>query len=154
MAKAKAYFVKLHPDAVIPSYGTNLSAGCDLHVVGNYALSPKRVRLLHTGLVAVPPMGYHWELVLRSSTPTKKFQGVVLANHIGVIDADYSGPSDEIKIALYNTTSNITYSIKSGDKIAQLLLRESFQPEIIEMPFEKLQERNTKSRGGFGSTGG
>ena len=38
----------------------------------------------------------------RSSTPLKR--GLMIANGVGVIDPDYCGPADEIKIAVMNFT--------------------------------------------------
>lgn len=144
-----SYFSKIHPDAILPERQTKQSAGYDLHIIEDIIIEPGKVLLARTGLIAQPPIGFHWEIVLRSSTAVKN-PGISLANHVGIIDADYCGPQDELKIALANW-SDQSYSFSKGDRLAQLLLVETFCPEIIERPLEVLVDKD--SRKGFGSTG-
>lgn len=147
----KAKFVKLRPDAVIPRYQTKKSAGCDLTIpteMQAIELQPGELKLVATGIVAIPPYGYHWELCLRSSTPVKN-RGLVQANSIGIIDSDFCGSKDEIKIPVLNTGDELI-TLKPGTRIAQLVLRENLCPDIKEITFEELKQT---SRGGFGSTG-
>lgn len=151
------YFTKTHPDAIIPKAHTDLSIGYDLHAIEDYYIgvglsdSPT-IHRVRTGLVArvEPQDQYHLEIVFRSSTPIK-FPTLVLANHIGIVDPDYCGPEDEIMIILWNANKWGTW-IKKGDRIAQLLIRKSYRPIIIE---EKQHNENDgrPSRGGLGSTG-
>ena len=100
----KARFALIHEDATLPNVATAESAGYDLYLCQDELLGPGSVTLLRTGIVAKPPPGYHFELCLRSSVPVK-CPGLVLANGIGVIDADYCGAEDEIKIPVLNTDS-------------------------------------------------
>ena len=48
------------------------------------------------------PDGHFLGIFARSSTPLKR--GLMVANGVGVIDADYCGPADEIKIQVLNIT--------------------------------------------------
>ena len=150
--------LRVHPDAILPSYGTDKSAGLDVCVTEDMEINPIHLAfqaqqlpnpqtLIPTGLVIIPPPGYHYLLFARSSLG-KKYPGLILANSVGVIDEDYSGPEDQVYIPLLNT-SNQTYCISAGEKIAQLVLRKNYRTDIQEIT----NELEGKSRGGFGSTG-
>lgn len=65
----------------------------------------------------------------------------------GVIDADYRGP---VKVILFNF-SDADFAIKTGDRIAQLIIERIYTPEVVVV--EKLEE-SVRGAGGFGSTGG
>lgn len=149
--RPKVYVTKIHSDAVLPFYGTEYSAGMDICICESVIVYPGQTKLLRTGLVVKPPMGYYYDLLIRSSI-AKKNPGIVLANGVGVIDADYYAPEDEIKILLLNTNTTSYFSFNKGDRIAQLVLRKLLQPEIKELSLEEIKYR--KKRGGFGSTDG
>ena len=55
----------------------------------------------------------------RSSTPLKR--GLMIANGVGIVDSDYCGPTDEVKIAVMNFT-DAPVPVNAGDRIAQGLL--------------------------------
>lgn len=146
-----AYFVKLHADAIVPSYESRLAACCDVHTLEETILRPREFLLVKTGLVCLPPEGWHWQVYLRSSAPIK-FPGLLLANHVGIIDSDYCGPEDELKLILLNQTQNRTLVIPKQTRVAQMRLVQNARPtEIVEATYEQLRVR--RSRGGFGSTG-
>ena len=81
----------------------------------------------------------------RSSTPLKK--GLMVANGVGVVDSDYCGPTDEVKIPALNFTT-LPVQIARGDRIAQGILLPSPRVE-----WEEVGELRAGSRGGFGATG-
>lgn len=144
----KVQFFKKDQNATIPVKGTKKSVGYDLCVLEDTIINPFSIVLVKTGIVAIPPEGYYFDLVIRSSFPIKN-KGIILANSIGIIDPDYSGIDDEIKIALFNTSSN-SQIIPEKTRIAQLILRKYYEADIEEvLDFSVL--KNT--RGGFGSTG-
>lgn len=149
----KTYFIKLRADAIIPTFAEEKAACVDLYIPKdlNIKIYPHTVCLIPTGVVALPPKNYHWILCLRSSTPFKN-PGIVLANGIGVIDESYSGPEDEIKIAILSKANDVV-EFEGGQRIAQMFLRKNIKPQIEEMTLEKLKEIKTFSRNGFGSTG-
>eukprot|EP00250_Pteridium_aquilinum_P011891 c20371_g1_i2 orf=280-663(-) len=64
----------------------------------------------------------------------------------GVIDADYRGP---VGVVLFNL-SDQDFAIKSGDRVAQLILERIVTPEVLEV--DDLEETG-RGEGGFGSTG-
>ena len=106
---------------------------------------PHTIRLIGTGLVIAVPDGHFLGIFARSSTPLKR--GLIVANGVGIIDADYCGPADEIKIQVLNVT-DATVRVARGDRIAQGIVLPAPQIE-----WEEVEEMDVPSRGGFGSTG-
>jgi dUTP pyrophosphatase len=140
-----AKFFKTHPDAVIPEFKTEGSVCCDLTSVEDVEMYPKQLCRINTGLVAIPPLGYHWEIYARSSLASKK--SLIVANGVGIIDEDYQGPTDVIKVLVY--ALQFTH-ISKGERVAQMRLVQTIKPKIVEVTSEQLAK---SSRGGFGSTG-
>jgi dUTP diphosphatase len=93
----------------------------------------------------VPP-GYVLGIFARSSTPLKR--GLMVANGVGVIDQDYCGPADEVRIQVLNFTA-ARVQIRKGDRIAQGL----FIPCARAHWREAERDLREDSRGGFGATG-
>jgi dUTP pyrophosphatase len=150
----RAYFAKRHPDAILPVFKTEGSVACDICALEDTVLHFGKTTKVRTGLVAVAPIGFYWELCVRSSLGLK-YPGVMLSNGIGIIDSDFSGPDDEICVLLYNAAAakgplEPGYVIRKGERIAQLVLREAVKPLIVEIDHKTLAHRS--SRGGFGST--
>lgn len=135
---------RLHPEASIPVYQTGDAAGFDLAAAADVTVEPGRVALVPTGLVIQVPVRMFLGIFARSSTPLKK--GLMIANGVGVVDPDYCGPDDEVKIAVMNFTS-APVTVRAGDRIAQGILLEAPRVEWAEAPAEGA------SRGGFGSSG-
>ena len=145
-----AAFVRIHPDAIIPQYKSRLAACCDVSLPEELTLRPREYLLVGTGLIAVPPEGWHWHVYMRSSLPVK-YPGLILANCIGIIDSDYIGPEDELKLILLNQTNDRTLHIPKHERVAQMRLVQNVRPKIQEVNYEQVQLR--RSRVGFGSPG-
>ena len=129
----------------LPEAATGRAAGFDLASAVDVEIPPRSIRLVGTGLVIAVPDGYFLGIFARSSTPLKR--GLMVANGVGVIDADYCGPADEIKIQLLNFTDS-TVQVKRGDRLAQGV--------VLPCPgveWEEVEEMVAPTRGGFGSTG-
>ena len=95
--------IKRLPSAVgLPAPATGGAAGFDLAAAADIEIPPRSIRLVGTGLVIGVPDGHFLGIFARSSTPLKR--GLMVANGVGVIDADYCGPGDEIKIQVLNIT--------------------------------------------------
>src|ERR671937_2429456 len=86
----------------LPEYQTAGAAGFDLAASEDVSVPPGAVALVPTGLVVETPRGYFLGIFARSSTPLKR--GLMVANGVGVIDPDYSGPEDEVMIQVLNIT--------------------------------------------------
>jgi dUTP pyrophosphatase len=97
-------------------------------------------------LVIGVPAGHFLGIFARSSTPLKK--GLMVANGVGIIDSDYCGPADEIKIQVLNIT-DAPVKVARGDRLAQGIILPAPRVE-----WEEVQDIPRPSRGGFGSTGG
>ena len=130
----------------LPDYQTPGAAGFDLAASEDVTIEPGAVVLIPTGLVIQAPPGHCLGIFARSSTPLKR--GLMVANGVGVIDEDYCGPKDEIKIQVLNFTSE-PVRIAKGDRIAQGLLIPAVRAEWIEAS----GDLRDGSRGGFGATG-
>lgn len=137
---------KLDERAVIPTYGSEFSAGADLYALINSPLTfkPGETILVHTGIAMEIPVGYAGLIYARSGLASKK--GLAPANKVGVVDADYRG---EIMVALHNHNT-IEVSIEPGERIAQLVIA-PFLKGIFN-PVDELSE-TVRGAGGFGSTG-
>ncbi len=137
---------KLNENAVIPTYGTEYSAGADLYACTDedITINPGETKLIKTGIALEIPVGYAGFIYARSGLASKK--GLAPANKVGVIDADYRG---EIMVALYNQ-SNEPQVIAAKERIAQLVIA-----PFLKVEFEEVDELTITVRGagGFGSTG-
>ena len=129
----------------LPEAATGRAAGFDLASAVDIDIPPRSIRLVRTGLVIAVPEGHFLGIFARSSTPLKR--GLMVANGVGVIDADYCGPADEIKIQLLNFTDS-PVQVKRGDRLAQGVVLPSPQVE-----WQEVDEMSQPTRGGFGSTG-
>src|SRR5687768_851352 len=107
---------RLDSTVSLPSYGTDEAAGFDLAASHDLDIAPGQVGLVRTGLVIEVPTGHFLAIFARSSTPLKR--GLLVANGVGVVDPDYSGPDDEIMIQLLNFTAAAVL-VKRGDRLAQ-----------------------------------
>lgn len=137
---------KLHEKAVLPTYGSEFSAGADLYAVTEepIVIAPGATVFVHTGLAMEIPEGYAGLIYARSGLACKR--GLAPANKVGVIDADYRG---EILVALYNH-SETEQSVTGGERIAQLVVTPFLKAEFEES--DRLSD-TIRGEGGFGSTG-
>jgi dUTP pyrophosphatase len=140
----KARIRRLDAAVTLPEYQTSGAAGFDLAASQDVTIQPGEVTLVPTGLVVEVPAGHFLGVFARSSTPLKR--GLMVANGVGVVDPDYSGPSDEVKIEVVNFTAT-PVTVKRGDRIAQGIILPSVRVE-----WEEAEELRADSRGGFGST--
>lgn len=136
---------RLDPSIPLPQFATAGSAGFDLAASADLVVEPDQIVLVPTGLVIQVPANHFLGIFARSSTPLKR--GLVVANGVGVVDSDYCGPEDEIRIQVMNVTTG-PVEIRKGDRLAQGII----------MPFARVEwdeqaAPTAPSRGGFGSTG-
>ena len=136
---------RLDPSVELPAYATDGSAAFDLAASVDTTIAPGEVRLVPTGLVIEVPEGMFLAVFARSSTPLKR--GLLIANGVGVVDSDYCGPADEVKIPTLNFTA-APVQVSKGDRIAQGILLPSPRVE-----WDEVGELRAGSRGGFGATG-
>jgi dUTP pyrophosphatase len=136
---------RLHASADLPRYESEAAAGFDLAASSDLTIPPGEVALVPTGLVIEVPPGMFLGIFARSSTPLKR--GLMVANGVGVVDSDYCGPADEVKIAVLNFT-RVHVQVTAGDRLAQGILL-----PVTRVAWEEIAAPEKESRGGFGSTG-
>ena len=137
---------KLNEKAIIPTYGSEFSAGADLYACEgeDVTIAPGETRLVHTGISMAIPQGYVGLIYARSGLASKR--GLAPANKVGVIDSDYRG---EIMVALHNH-SNEAQTVCDGERIAQMVFTAYMGASFCEV--EEL-DATQRGEGGFGSTG-
>ncbi len=132
----------------LPVRKTKYSAGYDVEAAEDTVIPSfkpgMKPTLIKTGIKAYFPEDEYLMLANKSSNPGKR--GLVMANSIGIIDADYyENPSNDghIMYAYYNFFDH-DVEIKKGDSIGQAL----FQKYLI------TDDDNAEGQrvGGFGST--
>jgi dUTP pyrophosphatase len=72
-----------------------------------------------------------------------------MLNSVGIIDLDYCGKEDSIKLNLYNLGEKEVV-IEKGERIGQVVFLRFEKPELEEVSDIEIFDKN--SRGGFGST--
>ena len=133
-------------DNDLPKYETLLSAGMDLraYISEDITLQPMQRTLVPTGLFIELEEGYEAQIRPRSGLAFKN--GITVLNSPGTIDADYRG---EIKVLLINL-SDKEFVIKSGERIAQMIIAQYTKAQIIEV---NTLSDTIRGEGGFGHTG-
>ena len=136
-------FTRLCPEAQAPFRGSSDSAGYDLTAVSKTWDEQRKCWLFGTGLAVEIPLGYVGLLFPRSSVFKTRY---LLANCVGVIDADYRG---EIGVILINLSQE-DFTVNDGERIAQMIIARHEQAEWIKV--ETLDETE-RGAGGFGHSG-
>ena len=135
---------KLNENAVVPTYGSDFSAGADLYALEECVIAPNQTCLIHTGLAMEIPVGYAGLIYARSGLASKR--GLAPANKVGVVDSDYRG---EVMVALHNHSESIQ-SVSAGERIAQLVVTPFLKVDFQEVD---VLSDTVRGEGGFGSTG-
>jgi dUTP pyrophosphatase len=136
---------RLDATVPLPAYGTDEAAGFDLAAAHDMLVPPGGVALVRTGLVIEVPSGHFLGIFARSSTPLKR--GLLVANGVGVVDPDYSGPEDEIMVQVLNFTA-ADVQVRRGDRLAQGIVLPA--PRVT---WHEVEDIRQVTRGGFGATG-
>jgi dUTP pyrophosphatase len=71
----------------------------------------------------------------------------MVANGVGVIDQDYHGEEDEVKLSAVNITKKKVI-VEKGERICQGIFLKLAVGKFVEA-----KKMSAKSRGGFGTTG-
>lgn len=141
----KVKIKRLDKSLPLPVYETDGSVGFDVIARETVTIEDGTIELIPANIVVEVPKGYMLIVASRSSTPKKK--GLTPPHGFGIIDHDYCGPEDEIKIQVYNFSGE-PVEIQRGEKIAQGVF-----VRIDKFEWEEVDEIREESRGGFGSTG-
>jgi dUTP pyrophosphatase len=136
---------RIDSDLPLPTYATEGSVGFDLLCREEIEIAPRTVELIPSNVIVRIPAGYMLLLTLRSSTPLRK--GLLIPNGVGIIDQDYCGEGDELKVQVFNFREEAAVTVTRGERIAQGI----FIPVMV-VRWDEVGEMG-QGRGGFGSTG-
>lgn len=141
----KVLITRLDPELPLPRFAKGGDAGADVYSRIDISIAPGERALVPTGIAIALPQGFAAFAHPRSGLAIK--HGISMVNAPGTIDAGFRG---EIQIILINHDLKETFSIKRGDRIAQLVFQRVENPEFVEV-----EELPGSGRGqeGFGSTG-
>lgn len=164
----KVELCRTHKNAVVPTKGTEDSAGFDLYAVEYTSIKPGETALIATGWrmrIVEPVAPAHAQVCPRSSLALK--HSVTVLNAPGIVDNDYRG---EVGVILHNARQHAhtpiltgrarhivrginaknKFIVEPGMRIAQLV----FNPLHGSVEFVEVDELpETERKGGFGSTG-
>ncbi|RQH12744.1 dUTP diphosphatase [Bradyrhizobium sp. RP6] len=147
LANRKVQVVKLHGRALIPTFAHPTDSGMDLSSAEKLVLKRGQRRLVRTGLAVRFPKLTEGQIRPRSGLALK--YGVTVLNAPGTIDEGYSG---EISVLLINLGAS-DFTVKTGMKIAQLVVSPRIDVRISEVKSFRSKKRSTRGSRGFGSTG-
>ena len=142
MSCVKLLVKKLSPAAILPSRASSGAAGYDLSSSKDCIVPARGNALVPTDLSIAIPSGTYARIAPRSGLAWKYSIDV----GAGVVDFDYRSA---VGVILFNH-SDADFTIKAGDRIAQLILEKI---EIAEVQEVETLEETTRGSGGFGSTG-
>ena len=137
---------RLDPDLPAPSYAHPGDAGADLLAVSDLTLKPGERGLVGTGIAIALQDGYAAFVHPRSGLAAK--HGVTLVNAPGTVDAGYRG---EIRVNLINLDPDTEFTVRRGDRIAQLVIQRVEKARFVEVT---TLPGSARGDGGHGSTGG
>jgi dUTP pyrophosphatase len=98
-----------------------------------------------TGIALAIPVGYAGFVQPRSGLALR--HGVTCLNTPGLIDAGYRG---ELQVLLVNTDPNEPFTVKRGERIAQLVI---VKVEHAAFGVVDAHDETARGEGGWGSTG-
>jgi dUTP pyrophosphatase len=129
----------------VPRYQHEGDAGLDLPSRIEIVLEPGERAMVPTGVAVAIPRGYAGLVLIRSGIAAR--HGIQCVNSPGLIDAGYRG---EISVIMLNTDLREPFTVRRGERIAQLVLYRVEEATLVEV---KDLDETTRGKGGFGSTG-
>jgi dUTP pyrophosphatase len=135
---------RLHADAVVPQRAYTGDAGLDLASCERVELGPGERALVGTGLAVAIPEGYAGFVQPRSGLAAR--HGLTVVNSPGLVDSGYRG---ELRVVLLNTDRTEPFVVEPGMRIAQLVVLQVPELELVEVDELPASERGVR---GFGSS--
>ena len=136
---------RLDPGLPLPAYAHPGDAGADLCAAEDVELPPGGRATVGTGVAVAVPEGHAAFVHPRSGLASR--HGITVVNAPGTVDAGYRG---EVRVVLLNTDQREPFTVRRGDRIAQLVVQPVTRVrflEVAELP------ASPRGEGGFGSTG-
>ena len=161
--------VLLKGDGIMPGKGTPDSAAYDIYAPHDVYLLPHTQVMVDTGVVIdLEDLGKDYDVILLPRSSSAK-AGYEIANKVALIDFDYRGVNDTLKVVIRFTNPNIFTTVMvdgiperkllfcrevlhfaRGEAICQMVIRKHYN-EPIELVDESDWGNHT-DRGGFGTT--
>jgi dUTP pyrophosphatase len=141
----------LHPHARVPAYAKTGDAGADLSATADVTLAPGERALVPTGIAMAIPDGWVGLVHPRSGLAAR--HGISIVNAPGTVDSGYRG---EILVNLVNLDHAEPFTVRVGDRIAQLVLQQVARADFAvadSLPDSDRGETGHGSSGGFGTAG-
>ena len=136
---------RLRADAVLPQRAYAGDAGFDLAACERVELAPGGRAVVGTGLAVALPDGYAGFVQPRSGLADR--HGISIVNAPGLIDSGYRG---ELKVILLNTDATHSFVVEPGMRIAQLVVLELPELELVEADELPVTERGVRGHGSSG----
>ncbi len=132
----------------LPSYATGGAAGMDLRacIPAPLMILPGDTAKIGTG-VAISILDDSQMALLAPRSGLGAKHGIVLANALGIIDADYQ---NELIVTLRNCGKE-SYEISPGERVCQLVIM-PITRAILKV-VKEFSQKTPRGTGGFGSTG-
>ena len=146
---SKQITVKYYSDSEFakePYQATEDSAGHDLFAAETKTILPKSVGIISLDLRWALPTGFYGKLFPRSGILKDHFVTI----DAGVTDADFRGI---IKVLILNHHPEKTFTVRTEDRIAQVVFMEKFNANFDRVSDAHLLSRTKRGNDGFGSTG-
>jgi dUTP diphosphatase len=137
---------RLRTGAVLPERAYHGDAGLDLAACERVELAPGERAVVGTGLAVAIPEGYAGFVQPRSGLADR--HGISIVNAPGLIDSGYRG---ELKVILINTDTSHTFVVEPGMRIAQLVVLEIPELELVETDELPATERGVRGHGSSGA---
>ncbi len=139
--------VKVLDDGLpLPAYAHPGDAGADLRSAVEVTIAPGERVLVPTGVAIALPPGHAGFVHPRSGLAAR--HGISIVNAPGTVDEGYRG---EILVNLVNLDRHDSFTVRRGDRIAQLIVQRVERPVFVRV--DSLTE-TTRGDTGHGSTGG
>lgn len=130
----------------LPQYESEGAVAFDFIARVGTIVPPRGIALIPSNIIVNTPPSFMLMIAPRSSFAMKK--GLTFPHSVGLVDQDFCGQEDEIKIQVYNIGDS-PIQVERGERIAQGVFVKMERADWQEVP-----EMQSKSRGGFGTTGG
>jgi dUTP pyrophosphatase len=137
---------RLRADAVVPKRAYDGDAGLDLSACERVELAPGERAVVGTGLAVAIPEGYAGFVQPRSGLADR--HGITVVNSPGLIDSGYRG---ELKVIMLNTDTAHRFVVEPGMRIAQLVVLEVPDVELVELEELPTTERGVRGHGSSGT---
>jgi len=139
---------RLDPDLPMPAYAHPGDAGADLHSAVEVTLHPGERSLVPTGVALAIPDGWVGLVHPRSGLAAR--HGISLVNAPGTVDAGYRG---EILVNLVNLDAREPFTVRRGDRIAQLVVQQVARATFVEVDSLDATPRGDTGHGASGGFG-